>query len=183
MGSCSSKQKSGDDYEDALRDALQKARIEVKRQTNHATLIKKDLAKMRYKVDELKDQMKDMENVVKMQINKLKEKETLLQNSRQETQELTLKLNMFSENILTLKKDIRVLESKWMKMNDELQASMTIIAAKDKFIRELETEIETTNKKSTDIIFENEMLKQENTKLDEELEDLRNSRPRILGIF
>ena len=68
-------------------------------------------------------------------------------------------------------------------MNDELKASMTIIAAKDKFIRELETEIETTNKKSTDIIFENEMLKQENTKLDEELEDLRNSRPRILGIF
>ena len=36
MGSCSSKQKSGDDYEDALRDALQKARIEVKKQTNHA---------------------------------------------------------------------------------------------------------------------------------------------------
>ena len=138
---------------------------------------------MRSKVDELKDQMKDMENVVKMQINKLKEKETLLQNSRQETQELTLKLNMFSENIITLKKDIRVLEGKWIKMNDELKASMTIIAAKDKFIRELETEIETTNKKSTDIIFENEMLKQENTKLDEELEDLRNSRPRILGIF
>ena len=50
MGSCSSKQKSGDDYEDALRDALQKARIEVKKQTNHATLIKKDLAKMRSKV-------------------------------------------------------------------------------------------------------------------------------------
>ena len=138
---------------------------------------------MRSKVDELKDQMKDMENVVKMQINKLKEKETLLQNSRQETQELTLKLNMFSENIITLKKDVRVLEGKWMKMNDELKESMTIIAAKDKFIRELETEIETTNKKSTDVIFENEMLKQENTKLDEELEDLRNSRPRILGIF